>query len=161
MENAIEVIFHPDNSDSVNQDLLLQVKKTADQICLAFEKKALSCTVIICDDAIIKELNLKFRGFDKSTDVLSFESEADENDPEKYIGDIFINLKLCEQRALCYSTELVEEIIMLLVHGLCHLNGFDHADMDSKLEMGDEEMRLLTPFGYSSLLMNKDREEGL
>lgn len=80
------------------------------------------------DDPGIRDLNQRFRGKDKATNVLSFpmqEGEFTEITPG-LLGDVVISLDTAEQEANAAGISLDERMSQLLVHGILHLLGFDH-----------------------------------
>ncbi len=89
-------------------------------------------SVFFCSDDYIKNLNSEYRNIDEPTDVLSFESGdsyTDENgDSWKCTGDIAISLEMLPKNASYFEVEQDEELKRLLIHGLLHLNGYDHGD---------------------------------
>ena len=89
--------------------------------------KELECTeaelsILLTDDAEIRELNRRYLGKDRPTDVLSFPMD----DPV-ILGDVVISIERARAQALDFEKKLNEEIASLLVHGTLHLLGFDHA----------------------------------
>lgn len=74
----------------------------------------------ISDDQM-QELNKKYRGKDKTTDVLSF-SYLDDKEAET-VGDVVISLDQAKRQA---ENGLKEELAMLLTHGVLHVLGYDH-----------------------------------
>ena len=114
---------------------------------LAFSEKALSvirkqpshATIAFVSDRQIKELNRRFRGIDKATDVLSF-PVGDETSGETNLGDIAISLERASIQAQENQLTLDEEIAQLILHGLLHLCGYDH--VTDKGEMNRLELKL-------------------
>lgn len=94
----------------------------------AFKTLHLTCkhsfSVIICGDFKIRKLNKMYRGIDKVTDVLSFEEE-DIND-KYYLGEVFINVNRVFSQSKRFKHSLLREYAFLIIHGLLHLNGYDH-----------------------------------
>jgi len=78
-------------------------------------------SVLLTDDKGIRDLNRRYRGIDRPTDVLSFPME----DP-RMIGDIVVSLERVLAQALDYGVDLEGELSRVLVHGLLHLLGYDH-----------------------------------
>lgn len=74
--------------------------------------------VQLVDDVQIRELNVRFAGVDKPTDVLAFPGESD-----GHIGDIALSV----ERALAQADDGVAELRLLAVHGFLHCLGYDHA----------------------------------
>src|SRR5262245_8082487 len=76
-------------------------------------------SIVLCGDASIRALNQRWRQVDKATDVLSFSQD----DP-RLLGDVVISVETAARRR---KRPLEDELFFLLVHGLCHLLGHDHA----------------------------------
>ncbi|MCR5762348.1 MAG: rRNA maturation RNase YbeY [Treponema sp.] len=89
-------------------------------------------SVLFCSDEYIKNLNSEYRNIDEPTDVLSFESGdsyADEYGTVwKCTGDIAISLDMLAKNAEYFEVSEDEELKRLLIHGILHLNGYDHGD---------------------------------
>ncbi len=107
--------------------------------------------LIIVNDQYIKKLNKQYRGKDSPTDVLSFsflESEHEDIAKEKEfaIGDIMISLDRAREQALEQGHSLEKEIILLTVHGLLHLMGYDHEGKEDRELMQSQEKRLMERF---------------
>jgi probable rRNA maturation factor len=95
-------------------------------------------TVVITDDAQVKELNRVYRGVDASTDVLAF-GDADEAgafvpspDADLYLGDIVISYPRAVEQAAVYGHSTERELSVLVVHGVLHLLGHDHEEVDDR-----------------------------
>ena len=86
-------------------------------------------SILLTEDKYIRRLNQEFRSIDQSTDVLSFPQNADEDPciPEKIIlGDIAVSLDIAKVQAKEHGLDFKEEVILLLIHGILHLLGYDH-----------------------------------
>lgn len=81
----------------------------------------------------IKKLNKQFRGKNEVTDVLSFNIDSD-----KTLGEIYICPKYVIQ--MTYGIYIQEQIIRLLIHGILHLQGYDHTKKFDKVDYKDEPM---------------------
>lgn len=104
---------------------------------LKFEQEEIS--LFFCNDDYIKELNKNYRNIDSSTDVLSFENGekyTDEQGEWFCAGDIVISLETLPINAQYFDENNDSELKRLLVHGILHLNGFDHGE--EHLETGKE-----------------------
>jgi probable rRNA maturation factor len=91
-------------------------------------------TVILCDDALMRELNLEHRGIDDTTDVLSYPlmEPDDANMPwVEQLGDVFISVDTAQRQAEQHGMTLLEEVLRLAAHGITHLRGFDHPTEDA------------------------------
>lgn len=122
----------------------------------ALEKIASSLSIkeielIITDDKNMKELNLKHRGKDTSTDVLSFPMDTpftEQSDIDMSSG-ISLNIPLgsiviSESSVIEKSKELdhsvQDELSLLFIHGLLHLLGFDHESDEGEMRRREEEL---------------------
>lgn len=105
-------------------------------------------SIILSDDDKLQELNIQFMGIDAPTDVLSFPSgEIDPDSGELYLGDVIISQTRASQQALAGGHSLEDELRLLVVHGMLHLLGYDHADADEKTSMWVQQSRILENLG--------------
>jgi probable rRNA maturation factor len=107
-------------------------------------------TIVLTDDEQLHELNHNFLGVDAPTDVLSF--PATESDPETgaaYLGDILISIPRAAQQAQASGHPLEAEVQLLVVHGVLHLLGHDHAEADEKARMWNEQAKVLERLGLA------------
>ncbi|XP_027084608.1 endoribonuclease YBEY, chloroplastic isoform X1 [Coffea arabica] len=113
-----------------------------------FESVELS--VLLCNDEFICKLNKEWRGEDHATDVLSMSQHVPELKlPVLMLGDIVISVETAARQAEERGHTLLDEIRILLVHGLLHLLGFDHEISDkAEAEMEKEEEHLLKSLGW-------------
>lgn len=107
----------------------------------------------------IKEINKKYRGIDKETDVLSFpiftkdelrdiiEKEESKRIKMIELGDIILCLDVVKVQAVEYNTGLLREILYMITHGMCHLMGYDHIEENDKKEMRKLEEKILYELG--------------
>jgi probable rRNA maturation factor len=93
--------------------------------------------VLLTSDAAMKRLNKSFRGKNKATDVLSFPAP---DEVEGVAGDLAISLETAARQAAEHGHSLRDEVRILLLHGLLHLDGEDHET--DKGEMAAREMAL-------------------
>jgi probable rRNA maturation factor len=88
-------------------------------------------SLFLCSDSYIRSLNSQYRGRDEATDVLSFalgETIKGEDGESRYLsGDIIISLETLAENARYFKTSEDEELRRLLIHGILHLDGMDHA----------------------------------
>ena len=88
-------------------------------------------SMLLCNDTYMQELNKTYRNIDSTTDVLSFENDEEYEDEEgkwKCVGDIAISLDTLPVNAEYFKESQNAELKRLLVHGLLHLNGYDHGE---------------------------------
>ncbi len=95
-------------------------------------------TVLLANDARLKDLNRSFRRKNRPTDVLSFPAAAN---GEGAAGDIAISLETAARQAAEHGHTLPEELRILLLHGVLHLAGFDHEVDDGEMRTREQELR--------------------
>lgn len=76
----------------------------------------------------IQRYNAQYRGKDRPTDILSFEPSAEmrRDDPD-YLGDLLICVEYAAAEAKRRGISTEEELGRLVIHGVLHLVGYDHA----------------------------------
>jgi probable rRNA maturation factor len=79
-------------------------------------------SILLCGDPRMTQLNHRYRGLDRPTDVLSFPR----GDKGALSGDIAISLESLARNAAAYGVSRDEELKRLVIHGLLHLAGMDH-----------------------------------
>src|SRR3989339_386564 len=80
-------------------------------------------SVVFIHDPAMKHLNLHYRGKNSTTDVLSF--SLNEKLPDEYLlGEIIISIDKAKTDANSFGISLLQEVILLLVHGVTHLLGY-------------------------------------
>lgn len=99
-------------------------------------------TLAFVSDRMMRELNRRWRGKTGTTDVLSFPAEQDdfEKSEGESLGDVVISIDQATRQAMENKLALDDEIAQLILHGLIHLCGFDHATDNG--EMNRLELRL-------------------
>ena len=112
--------------------------------------------IVLSDDEALRELNLDFRDVDAPTDVLSF--PANEPDPEtgaRYLGDIIISVERAQEQASAAGHSLEAELQLLVIHGVLHLLGHDHAEPDEKQKMWSAQDHVLSQLGLSGIRISE------
>lgn len=100
-------------------------------------------SICLVGDTEIKVWNRDYRGKDKPTDVLSFAMREGETIGQvTVLGDIVISLETAARQARAHRRSLEREAKMLLIHGFCHLLGYDHQTDSEEAIMKKEERRL-------------------
>jgi probable rRNA maturation factor len=105
-------------------------------------------SVVLTGDEKLRELNAQYLGIDSPTDVLSFPSgEVDPDTQELYLGDVIISLPRAALQAAASGHAVEDELALLVVHGMLHLLGHDHADADEKALMWSKQAEILDRLG--------------
>ena len=86
-------------------------------------------TVVVSDDAALQDLNNRFRGVDRPTDVLAFPNQpsplGDSEGPPLYLGDVIVSYTRAVEQASQAGHSVMAELQLLVVHGVLHLLGHD------------------------------------
>jgi probable rRNA maturation factor len=125
-------------ADGVNSPLMLDRIElaTLQAMQLAGASADAELTIVLTDDNELQHLNQEFLGIDAPTDVLSF--PADFRDPDSqnsYLGDILVSVQRACQQADLQNHSAKQELLLLIVHGVLHLLGYDHAEEAEKARM--------------------------
>jgi probable rRNA maturation factor len=103
--------------------------------------------VLVTDDEIVRGLNLDYAGDDHATDVLSFSLREGEEfvqpDAILRLGEVIVSYPTAERQAAEAGRTVEDEMEHLLVHGILHLLGHDHAEPDQEAKMRAREEALL------------------
>jgi probable rRNA maturation factor len=125
------------------------------RVCGALGCERWDVSLVFCTDAFIRDLNRRYRGKDEATDVLSFPQDgppaadgtlnAGELKTGKLKagelmtgklkagkpvgGDIVISLETLAENCKAFGVDMDEELRRLLIHGILHLSGLDHATL--------------------------------
>lgn len=119
-----------------------------------------SISILIADDATLRELNLKYRGIDETTDVLAFSlHDSTYDDPESLtgfdfpshgtdeLGDVVISYPQAIRQARENKKTIHSELALLLVHGVLHIMGYDHAEEEDERMMWAKQDEILEMVG--------------
>ena len=131
---------------------------------LTYEDVGDNCEVSVtfCDNEEIRELNNRFRGIDRATDVLSFPlfdddgMDAHVEELDCMLGDIVISLERAREQANEFGHSFDREVAFLTIHSVLHLLGYDHeiSEEDDK-DMRNRQTTIAERMG----LAVKEREE--
>lgn len=109
-------------------------------------------SIVLADDAAVREMNRQYRGQDKPTNVLSFAALDDDGAPlpegaPLLLGDVVLAFETTRREALEQDKPLADHFGHLVVHGVLHLLGFDHEDDGDAAEMEALERAILAALG--------------
>ena len=126
---------------------------------LTYETESLDSelSIVLTDEARLQQLNRDYLGIDAPTDVLSF--PASETDPEtggRYIGDILISVPRAQTQAEAAGHPLEWEVQLLVVHGVLHLLGHDHAQAEEKTRMWKAQAEILESLGLGNIQIREE-----
>lgn len=114
--------------------------------------------ILLTTNASIRIYNREFRHKDTPTDILSFalypkikagEPIKVKSEDEKNLGDLVISVEYVQRAAAKLEMAFEERMTELLVHGVCHLLGYDHIRDQDYRKMRKKELFLLKELGYT------------
>lgn len=108
--------------------------------------------IIFVDEAPMEELHIKWMDEPGPTDVLSFPMDElrpgseELPSPEGVLGDIVVCPQVAARQAAVAGHDPINEILLLVTHGMLHLVGFDHGTPSEEQEMFSLQRQLLEKF---------------
>ena len=118
----VEIIRRVDGKEFPSRKL----KKVAQKVLEIVEHGQAELCLVLVGNAEIRKLNAKFRKKDYPTDVLSFTVGDELPTGVRLLGDVVISVEKAKEQAKERRRTLNEEMVMLLIHGIVHLLGYDH-----------------------------------
>ena len=118
----VEIIRRDDGKEFPSRKL----KKVAQKVLEIVEQDQAELCLVLVGNAEIRKLNAQFRKKDYPTDVLSFPAGDVLPTGVQLLGDVIISVEKAREQAKEKRRTLDEELVMLLIHGIVHLLGYDH-----------------------------------
>lgn len=149
-EHDVLVSIDPAFARDVTADWIVGIAK----ITLEMERVGdAQLSVVVTTDEEVRELNREFAGDDHATDVLSFSLEEGEEfaappGGERRLGEVVISYETAVRQAREAGRDPEDETAHLLVHGILHLLGYDHAEAGEEQRMRARERSVLAEVGY-------------
>jgi len=151
--NTLNVVF-VDQQKEPSNELTPKNKEIVGLAIAVLEEEGLGDRLIevnihFVDEEPMADLNAQHMNQTGPTDVLAFPlddpKKSDDQDEFLLLGDVVICPKVAGQQATNHSYEA--EISLLLIHGILHLLGYDHAKEDEKLIMEKRQQDILQEYG--------------
>ena len=145
----ISVLFDPGFEDSLPEEWLSGIAETT---LKAENKTEVELGILITGQEMIQELNHRYLREDHPTDVLSFAMLESEEGAEpfpctedgvQHLGEVIISFPQAEKQAVERGHSARKETAVLLIHGILHLLGYDHATPEGKIAMKQRETAVL------------------
>jgi rRNA maturation RNase YbeY len=131
---------------------LNQIQQDVEQILHFLKYDGYELGIWFTTNRTIREYNKIYRGKDKPTDILSFsyhehlkpgERIKIKNPDDANLGDLIISVEYVQKAAEAFGLQVQDHLRVLLVHGICHLLGYDHEKDEDYEIMHREEKRIL------------------
>ncbi|MCJ7522306.1 MAG: rRNA maturation RNase YbeY [Dehalococcoidia bacterium] len=147
----LDIRIEDDFAGLLNEEWLGRVvEKTLSTVGM---NKPVVIGLFIAGDDTVHELNRNYRGIDSTTDVLAFAfSESETSKDGQFItppdaicdlGEVIISYPRAEKQALEQHHSLEHELALLVSHGILHLLGYDHEQIEDEEIMRALEARIL------------------
>lgn len=120
-----------------------ELKKITAAILKALERSQAELSIALVGDKEMRPLNAKYRKKNKTTDVLSFPADHPATAKRVLLGDVIISVEHARRQAKERNHSLKREMVILLIHGILHLLGYDHERSRRQAKiMADLEVKL-------------------
>ncbi|VAW99413.1 Metal-dependent hydrolase YbeY, involved in rRNA and/or ribosome maturation and assembly [hydrothermal vent metagenome] len=136
----------PENINYPSEELFIKWANAA-QINI---KNEVELTIRIVNAAEIAQLNNLYRKKNSVTNVLAFPFEIDENIGIALLGDLVICAEIVKTEAQQQSKTEIEHWAHLVIHGVLHLQGYDHITTGLAEKMEHLEIQILNTLGYNN-----------
>jgi len=114
------------------------------------DKTPAVASLLVTSSDEIQQLNKQYRGKDRATNVLSFPMESPEEVDVCLLGDIVLCAAVIEHEAAQQSKTSTAHWAHMVVHGMLHLQGYDHIDDPEAEKMEQLEINILKQLGFDS-----------
>ena len=149
-KEEIEILVEKEFQGFVDEGWARRIAQTvlkAERVAPPYE-----LSLVFTDSETVKQLNRDYRGVDEPTDVLAFymlpqkgidDSFALPPDGVTRLGEVIISYPQAVTQAKEQGHSPEKEMALLIVHGILHLLGYDHEELEEEAEMREKERELL------------------
>lgn len=125
------------------------VRRAAERVLKHQRQTKAVLTILLTNDAEVRDLNRDYRGKDKATNVLSF-PDGSVVDGVTQLGDIALAYETIAREAAEQEKKLKHHLAHLTIHGALHLLGYDHETTRDAKKMELLEIQLLATIGVAN-----------
>jgi probable rRNA maturation factor len=154
------LLFKSDAWERALPDLRARIDKALQAVFAAeaLPMKVAEIAIVLADDTFVQDLNHRYRGKDKPTNILSFAefetvaqmAPAAKLGEEVHVGDMVLAYETMAKEAIQQGKSLADHLSHLLVHGALHLLGYDHIDPQEAEVMEGKEIAILAKLGIAN-----------
>ena len=141
-EQQVEIQWQPDLMAACPQES--QIRLWA---CAAIDDISAQVTIRVVDSSEIQASNNQWRGIDKPTNVLSFPADFPTETGIKYLGDLLVCAEVLERERIEQQKPSADHWGHIIVHGVLHLQGYDHENDRDAEQMEQREREILATLG--------------
>lgn len=117
-----------DSGESLRLDVVVSA---LDHLCASYGLQG-EVSVLVTSNSEMRAMNLRFRGLDEPTDVLTFPAPST---AQGQCGDIAVSIDFAKRQAGMRGVPVEHELAMLAIHGGLHLAGYDDETDDGRSDM--------------------------
>ena len=137
--------------DIINEQKVIEIDadligRLSVRILEILNRQGVELCVVLTDNADIQALNREYLGRNRPTNVISFPQQEGVGPQGSHLGDVVISVERAAEEAYEAGMETMDRIRALLVHGICHLCGYNHEGVSEEMtrEMEALEERVLS-----------------
>ncbi len=136
--------------DAEDEDIpdIAAIQRWAEQACLCDDTVVTSVQIVSDDE--MRELNSTWRGKNRPTNVLSFPMQSPEEIDPRILGDLALCAAVISAEAREQHKPVQAHWAHMVVHGMLHLQGYDHIDNLQAEKMEALEVRILDQLGFEN-----------
>jgi probable rRNA maturation factor len=139
-ERQTSLLFHIATPSLARRDVRAFAKRLTTEV-----SGGRSFCCLITSDEELRRLNRDFRKKDQATDVLAFPASSGAasggEDANRFLGEIAISFERAREQAAGYGLAVIQEIEILMLHGLLHLVGMDHETDGGRMARAEAKWR--------------------
>jgi probable rRNA maturation factor len=154
IEMSVSESLESEEEDIPDAALLQQ---WAEHACLSDDQLVTSVRIVGNDE--MRELNNTWRGSNQPTNVLSFPMQSPDDVDLKILGDLVLCAPVIKAEARQQHKPVLAHWAHMVVHGMLHLQGYDHVDDKQADEMEALEIRILEQLGLDNPYLESAYQE--
>lgn len=144
----MKFFFYNSNINIIQNEAMWKVKdiNTIRKVLKVSDLKKKGLSIKLSNDKYVKEINYKWKGINRPTNILSFPNEEKTCNIKKntvYLGDVVLAYETLKKETKIKNINLQKHLSHILIHGILHLKGYTHNKIEDTKSMQNEEIRIL------------------
>ena len=129
------------NQQNLKRINLSQLRKYITKVCTFLHKPSAKISLLLCDNALIKDLNNKFFKKTNPTDVIAFPLKDKFN--KDYLGEVVVSVEEAVKVSSKNGVSWKEELVLYIVHGILHLSGYCDKTRKEREKMERKQQKIV------------------
>ena len=129
------------NQQNLKRINLSQLRKYITKVCTLLHKSSAKISLLLCDNALIKDLNNKFFKKTNPTDVIAFPLKDKFN--KDYLGEVVVSVEEAVKVSSKNGVSWKEELVLYIVHGILHLSGYCDKTRKEREKMERKQQKIV------------------